>query len=123
MYLHIFALLIFPLGLKYQLYLISKTMPPLPATSLSISFPVNLLAKAFSTFCINFIIQFNILLYRKPFPVPVLLLKTLFNVRKFLNGKFRIMSSLLFPLTFLENLTLLIILSWKLNFHNFHSQV
>ena len=113
----------FFLGLKYQLYLISKTMPPLPVTSLSISFPVNLLAKAFNTFCINFIIQFNFFLYRKPFPVPALLLKMLFNIRKFLSGKFRIRSSLLFHLTFLENLTLLIILSQKLNFHNFHSQV
>ena len=86
-------------------------MPPLPVTSLSISFPVNLLAKAFNTFCINFIIQFNFFLYRKPFPVPALLLKMLFNIRKFLSGKFRIRSSLLFHLTFLENLTLLIILS------------
>lgn len=117
MYLHIFALLIFFLGLKYQLYLISKTMPPLPVTSLSISFPANLLAKAFNTFCIKLIIQFNFFLYRKPFPVPALLLKMLFNIRKFLSGKFRIRSSLLFHLTFLENLTLLIILSWKLNFH------
>lgn len=55
-----------------------------------ISYPANLLEKLFNNFCIYFIIQFNLLLYRKLSLVPILLLKMLFNIRKLLNGKFRI---------------------------------